>query len=77
MNAMTTKKRNAKISCSDDLRPEYDFSLAAQTGLRKRISPRETRGGVLVLLEADVAKVFNSGKKVNQFLRAALAAVNG
>jgi hypothetical protein len=76
-NAMTTKKRNArpKISRSDDMRPEYDFSKARPNRFAKHFAARD-QGGVLVLLEADVAKVFNSGKKVNQFLRAALAAVN-
>ncbi len=56
-----------------EMRPEYDFSKAGPNRFAKHFS-REA-GGVLVLLEPDVAKVFDSSRKVNKFLRATLSAV--
>lgn len=57
------------------MRPEYDFSQAGPNRFAKHFRGREA-GGVLVLLEPDVARVFDSSKKVNAFLRATLAAVH-
>ena len=59
-NAMVTKKRNArpKIARSDDMWPENDFSKARPNRFAKHFAARDQEG-ILVLLEADVAKVFN------------------
>ena len=74
---MSTKKRStrSKISTSDEMRPEYDFSKARPNRFARHFGGRG-QGGVLVLLEPDVAEVFDSSEKVNQFLRTTLAAVN-
>lgn len=55
------------------MRPEYDFSKARPNRFAKHFA--KSGGGVLVLLEPDVAEVFDSSKKVNTFLRATLSAV--
>jgi hypothetical protein len=55
------------------MRPEYDFSKARPNRFAKHFSGRG-QGGVLVFIESDVARVFDSSEKVNQFLRASLAA---
>ncbi|MBI3098227.1 MAG: hypothetical protein HYY93_08305 [Planctomycetes bacterium] len=60
----------------DEMRPEYDFSNARPNRFAKRFA-RGRAGGVLVLLEPDVAKAFKSSEKLNAFLRATLAAVKG
>ena len=74
---MSTKKRStrSKSSTSDEMRPEYDFSKARPNRFARHFGGRG-QGGVLVLIEPDVAQVFDSSEKVNQFLRATLAAVN-
>jgi hypothetical protein len=75
-NVMSTKKRSArsKGSTSDEMRAEYDFSKARPNRFARHFrSPKP--GGVLVLIEPDVAQVFDSSEKVNRFLRATLAAV--
>ena len=76
-NVMPTKKRSVRLerSTSDDMRPEYDFSKARPNRFAKHFTGRG-QGGLLVFLESDVAQVFDSGEKVNQFLRATLAAVH-
>ena len=74
---MSIKKRSvqSKSSTSDEMRAEYDFSKALPNRFAKHFR-RPKAGGVLVLIEPDVARVFDSSKKVNQFLRATLSAVN-
>ena len=57
------------------MRPEYDFSKARPNRFVRHFDG-PGQGGVLVLIEPDVAQVFDSSEKVNQFLRATLAAVN-
>ena len=74
---MSIKKGStrSKSSTSDEMRAEYDFSKARSNRFAKHFrSPKP--GGVLVLIEPDVAQVFDSSEKINQFLRAALSAVN-
>ena len=58
------------------MRAEYDFSKARPNRFAKHFRDPRSGGGVLVLIEPDVAKVFDSSEKVNRFLRATLAAVN-
>ena len=57
------------------MRPEYGFSKARPNRFAGHFGGRG-QGGVLVSIEPDVAQVFDSSEKVNQFLRATLAAVN-
>lgn len=57
------------------MRAEYDFSKARPNRFARHFRGRKA-GGVLVLIEPDVAQVFDSGEKINHFLRAALEAVN-
>jgi hypothetical protein len=56
---------------SDDLRPEYqlDYSRAKPN----RFASRMSRPVVAVVLESDVAAVFDSSAKVNAQLRSAIA----
>jgi hypothetical protein len=71
---MPTKKPSSRKKVpSDEMRPEYDFSKAQPNRFAKQF--KRQGGGVLVLLEPDVAEVFDSSKKVNRFLRATLSAV--
>ena len=56
------------------MRPEYDFSDARPNRFAKKFK-KPSGGGVLVVLEPDVAEVFDSSEKVNKFLRATLSAV--
>ena len=74
---MSIKKRStrSKSSTTDEMRAEYDFSKARPNRFAKHFRGPKP-GGVLVLIEPDVAQVFDSSEKVNQFLRATLAAVN-
>ncbi len=73
---MPTKKHSSKkhSEALDEMRPEYDFSKARPNRFAKHFGPRK-QGGLLVLLEPDVANVFDSSRKVNKFLRATLVAV--
>jgi len=48
------------------MRPEYDFSR----GVRGKYARRFAQGTNVVVLEADVAKIFPSAKAVNSSLRA-------
>ena len=70
---MTTKKSSPRKKVAPEMRPEYDFSDARPNRFAKHLA--KPGGGVLVLLEPDVAEVFDSSKKVNKFLRATLSAV--
>lgn len=71
---MSTKKaRSPKNPAGDEMRPEYDFTGARPNRFAKYFD--KSGGGVLVLLEPDVASVFDSSDKVNKFLRATLSAV--
>lgn len=71
---MPTKKSSSrKKAAGDEMRPEYDFTDAGPNRFAKHFA--KSGGGVLVLLEPDVAEVFDSSKKVNKFLRATLSAV--
>jgi hypothetical protein len=61
--------KNADVSDSDDLRPEYDLSQLTG-GVRGKYYERATAGTTLVLLDPDVAEAFPDGRTVNQALRA-------
>ncbi len=71
---MSTKKASPRNKASgNEMLPEYDFANAGPNRFAKHFE--HDAGGVLVLLEPDVAQVFDSSKKVNKFLRATLSAV--
>ena len=70
----TKKARSLKKTSADEMRDVYDFSDARPNRFAKRFK-KQSGGGVLVLLEPDVAAVFDSSEKVNKFLRATLSAV--
>ncbi len=59
-----------KIQCSesDDMLPEYDFDYS-------KARPNRFAKGRTVILEPDVARVFNTSDAVNKMLRAVIAAM--
>jgi hypothetical protein len=61
----------ATLSEHDDVRPEYRFEHAQAKP--NRFASRMTRPVVAVVLESDVAAVFDSSAKVNAQLRSAIA----
>ena len=63
--------RKAKRADSDDLRPEYDFSVM-KGGVRGKYVARLRKGSNLVLLEPEVAAAFPSADAVNEALRGIL-----
>ena len=69
---MTMKKASRKRSASparvseDDILPEYDFSFARPNPHAKRLA----RDAVMVVLDADVARLFRDAASVNDALRA-------
>ena len=54
----------------DELRPEYDFSRSETRP--NRFAPRMKAPVVAVILEPDVAAVFDSSKVVNTLLRSVI-----
>lgn len=69
------KTRPIQRSEADDIRPEYDFDYAQAKP--NRFASRMTQPVVAVVLESDVAAVFDSSAKVNAQLRSAIAARKG
>ena len=63
--------KRTSVRAEADLRPEYDFSR----GVRGKYARRYHRGTNVVVLEPDVAKVFNDAETVNASLRALAAIV--
>ena len=57
----------------ESLRPEYSFDYTKARP--NRFAGRGASKSVVVLLDPDVAKVFNNAESVNSVLRAILAAV--
>jgi len=58
---------------NDTLRSHYDFDYSKSRPNRFAAAFRE--GAVAVVLEPDVASIFNSSESVNAFLRSAIAAM--
>lgn len=52
----------------DELRPEYDLSKL-KGGVRGKYAQRYREGTNLILLEPDVAEVFQNNESVNEALR--------
>jgi hypothetical protein len=59
-------KKASDKTAEPEMRGEYDFSH----GVRGKYARRYARGANVVVLEADVAKVFPSAEAVNDSLRA-------
>ena len=53
----------------DELRPEYDLRRLLKSGTRGKYAKRYHAGTNLILLEADVRKVFRDERAVNAALR--------
>jgi uncharacterized DUF497 family protein len=69
----STSRTEAKTSRANGLQPEYrfDYTKAKPNRFANRVPP----GSVAVLLDPDVALVFQSGESVNTVLRALLSAM--
>ena len=68
---MKKTAKNPKII--DDLRPEYDFDYTQSRP--NRFGPRMKGMVVTVVLEPDVAAVFDSSESVNRLLRSIISAI--
>ena len=68
---MTTSKIPAPDDASDELRAEYALDYAASRP--NRFAPRMGGTVVAVVLEPDVAAVFNTSESVNRVLRSVIA----
>jgi hypothetical protein len=66
-----TPAPKAKPSRSNGLQPEYRFDYA--NAKPNRFSKRVRAGSVAVLLDPDVARVFQNAESVNAVLRALLS----
>ena len=61
-------KKTVDTVLSDDLRDEYDSSYLKK-GIRGKYVKDYQEGTNLILLDSDVAKVFQNDKSVNEALR--------
>jgi hypothetical protein len=68
---MKRTSRSPKIA--DELRPEYSFDYS--TGRPNRFAARMSGTVVAVVLEPDVAEVFDSSEAVNRMLRSVISAI--
>jgi hypothetical protein len=68
-----TAKREVSAKPSDDLQPHYDFDYAKARP--NRFATRFAEGALAVVLDPDVARVFDSAEAVNSFLRSAISAM--
>lgn len=62
-------KKTRKKSAKREMRPSYDFSK----GVRGKYAERLGKKATLVVLDPDVAEVFDSSESVNAALRALVA----
>lgn len=67
------KKTNVANKRTDDLRPEYEFDYSKSRA--NRFASGFTDSVVAVVLDADVAQVFQSSASVNRLLRSVIEAV--
>ena len=70
---MTTNKASAAPDASDDLRAEYDLDYSRSRS--NRFASRTSGTVVAVVLEPDVAAVFDSSESVNRMLRSVIGAL--
>ena len=66
MNKAKSNRRETRRLGVDDILPEYDFSRARPN----KYASRYAAGGMVVVLEPDVAAAFPSAGQVNEALRA-------
>jgi hypothetical protein len=66
-------KKGSRKKTSDGMRSEYRFDYSASKP--NRFASQIKEGSVAVLLDPDVALVFNNSRSVNRFLRAVIAAL--
>lgn len=66
-----TSPHKSKGKGSDQPRPEYHFDYAVSKP--NRFADRIPEGSLAILLDPDVAQVFNDAKSVNAVLRALMA----
>jgi hypothetical protein len=71
----TIMRRNSKesVKVTDDMRPEYRFDYSQSRA--NRFAKSFSKGKVAVVLEPDVASVFNTSEAVNRVLRSLIAAL--
>lgn len=67
------KRARQNHRSSEDLRPEYRFDYSQARG--NRFALRMSEPVVAVVLEPDVAAVFDSSEAVNRLLRSVVAAM--
>jgi hypothetical protein len=67
------KKANRKNKRQSDMRAEYDFDYSKARPNRFALRMREK--AVAVVLDPDVAEVFDSSESVNRLLRSVISAV--
>ena len=72
-NAMkNTPSRSRKTPLANGLRAQYEFDYARSR--RNRFASKLGPQTVAIVLEPDVAQVFDSSRAVNKFLRSVIAA---
>lgn len=57
----------------DEMRSHYDFDYS--TSRQNRFAERFSEGALVVVLDPDVASIFQSAEAVNSFLRSAISAM--
>ena len=68
-----TSRKPRKSSPENALRAEYTFDY--KKGRRNRFASRMAENAVAVVLEPDVAQVFDSSDSVNRLLRSVISAL--
>lgn len=71
MKSTSKSKGKTKVSRTDELQPEYRFDYA--NAKPNRFADRVRPGSVAILLDPDVARVFQNAESVNGVLRALLS----
>jgi hypothetical protein len=70
---MSKARKPSSRTGRDELRSEYQFDF--EKSRPNRFASRMGKDAVAVVLEPDVAQVFNSSKSVNRLLRSVIEAV--
>jgi hypothetical protein len=65
------KKKSSSRKVKDEMRQEYQFDYSRARP--NRFASRMTRDAVAVVLEPDVAEVFDTSDSVNRLLRSVIA----
>ena len=72
-NRVAASRRTKRTTAEPSMKPHYDFDYAKSKP--NRFASRFTQGAVAVVLDPDVASVFQSSEAVNTFLRSAIEAM--